>query len=101
MGILGECYAEGKGVAQDQAEALKWYRRGAEIDPTTQVQPSEVFDFRKGVGACRAELGACFDEGKGVTKDAHEALKCYKAALEVGFYEVKPAIEKLQQAMTK
>ena len=27
---LGRAYAEGKGVQQDQAEALRWYRKAAE-----------------------------------------------------------------------
>ena len=27
---LGDCYANGSGVAKDQAEALKWYHKAAD-----------------------------------------------------------------------
>ena len=98
MGILGECYEKGEGVAEDTAEAVKWYRRGAEIDPTALAEPAELFDFRNGGGACRAELGECYEKGKGVAKDLREALKWYEAALRLGFDQVKPAIERLEVA---
>jgi TPR repeat protein len=101
MGILGECYAEGKGVTKNLDEAVKWFRRGAEMDPAAHAQPNEIFAFRHGVGACRAELGACYDEGKGVARDTQEALKWYQAALDIGFHHVKAAIEKLQTASRK
>ena len=26
---IGNCYAEGKGVAKDKAEAVRWYRKAA------------------------------------------------------------------------
>ena len=50
-------YYEGKGVAQDYAEALKWLRRGA-----------NNFDAR-----ARYKLGEMYYEGKGVTKDYMQA----------------------------
>jgi hypothetical protein len=99
MGILGECYAEGRGVTKDLAEAVRWYRRGAEIDPATQAQPGEIYDFRNGGGACRAQLGECYEEGKGVAKDLHQALKWYEAAAQVGFDYVEPAIKRVKGAL--
>jgi TPR repeat protein len=99
MGVIGECFAEGNGVARDAAEAVTWYRRGAEIDPATQARPHEVFDFRNGGGACRAQLGECYEEGQGVARDLHEALKWYRAASALGFHQVEPALKRVEGAL--
>jgi hypothetical protein len=101
MGILGECSAEGQGVPQDAAEAARWYRRGAEVDPLAGVQPNELYEFRNGVAACRAELGACHEEGKGVAKDLAEALRWYQAALDLGLHAVATAIKRVQKKLKR
>jgi ankyrin repeat protein len=97
MGVLGECCAKGVGAAQDLGEAVKWYRRGAEIDPASHDHPAEIYDFRNGGGACRAQLGECYEQGQGVAKDLKQALHWYKAALQVGFHHVNPAIKRLEE----
>jgi len=38
MANLGWCYAQGRGVGQDLAEAVRWYRQGAEAGDETAVR---------------------------------------------------------------
>ena len=66
--ILGECYAEGTGVAKDAAEAVKWFRKAAE----------------QGYASSQFFLGLCYDEGTGVPKDQAEAAKWWRKAAEQG-----------------
>jgi ankyrin repeat protein len=98
MAILGDRYATGKGVAADLAEAAGWYRLGAQVKPTAQAQPNEVYDFRRGVAECRVKLGACCEDGKGVTVDCWEALKWYEGALDLGWVAAGPAVQRARRA---
>ena len=66
---LAACYARGWGVAQDQAEAVKWIRKAAD-----QGYPMAQFS-----------LGNCYDNGNGVTKNAVEAAKWMRMAADQGF----------------
>ena len=50
---LGVFYAKGLGVAQDDAEAVKWYRKAAE----------------QGVADAQYNLGSMYYDGQGVTQD--------------------------------
>ena len=65
---LGVMYAKGEGVAQDYAEAVKWFRRAAE----------------QGLAAAQNNLGASYDKGEGVAQDYAEAVKWYRRAAEQG-----------------
>ncbi len=65
---LGEMYAEGKGVAKDKAEAVKWYRRAAEQNDSY----------------AQCMLGLCYCYGEGIAKDYIEAAKWYRKAAEQG-----------------
>jgi TPR repeat protein len=65
---LAACYARGWGVAQDQAEAVKWIRKAAD-----QGYPMAQFS-----------LGNCYDNGNGVTKNAVEAAKWWRKAADQG-----------------
>ena len=58
---LGECYAEGNGVARDEAEAIRWYRLAAAA----------------GEGRANLMLGNAYRDGKGVAKDEVESYVCY------------------------
>jgi len=66
---LAACYARGWGVAQDQAEAVKWIRKAAD----------------KGYPMAQFSLGNCYDNGNGVTKNAVEAAKWMRMAADQGF----------------
>jgi S1-C subfamily serine protease len=76
---LGIAYESGDGVAQDFAEAVKWFRKSAE----------------QGNATARYNLGAKYANGQGVAKDTREALKWYRAAATLGygrgFYNVAAA----------
>ena len=55
--ILGLRYANGQGVAQDYAEAAKWYRKAAD----------------QGYASAQFLLGVMYDEGRGVAQNHVQA----------------------------
>jgi hypothetical protein len=65
---LGDLYAEGDGVPQDEAEAVLWHRRAAE-----QGQADAWFT-----------LGSMYFDGRGVAQDASEAERLYLLAAKWG-----------------
>ena len=65
---MGEFYANGDGVVQDYAEAVKWYRKAAE----------------QGYVEAQVNLAYCYYEGSGVQQDYAEAVKWYREAAEKG-----------------
>jgi TPR repeat protein len=68
---LGVCYAVGRGVRQDDAEAFRWYRRAAE----------------QGLSSAQQNLGFCYSYGRGVSPDHDEAFKWFAKAAEQGDLE--------------
>ncbi|MGH8710693.1 MAG: tetratricopeptide repeat protein, partial [Burkholderiales bacterium] len=50
---LGYMYSKGRGVAKDDAEAVKWYRKAAE----------------QGLATAQFNLGLKYERGEGVAKD--------------------------------
>jgi TonB family protein len=67
--MLGLMYAEGQGVAKDDAEAVKWYREAAE----------------QGSADGQGHLGFMYQQGRGLAKDDAEAVKWYRKAADQGF----------------
>jgi len=65
---LGLMYANGDGVQQDDAKAVKWYRKSAD----------------KGVAAAQSNLGLMYKNGLGVKQDDVEAVRWYRQAAEQG-----------------
>jgi len=65
---LGVMYDLGKGVPQDDEEAVKWYRLAAE----------------QGYAAAQNNIGFMYDEGEGVPMDDTEAVMWYRLAAEQG-----------------
>ena len=61
-------YANGQGVPQDYAEAVKWYRKAAD----------------QGDAHAQSNLGACTKKGQGVPQDYAEAVKWYRKAADQG-----------------
>ncbi|GHT88005.1 hypothetical protein AGMMS49960_18720 [Betaproteobacteria bacterium] len=66
--VLGMCYAVGRGVAQSDTEAIKWYRKAAE----------------RGQADAQLTLGVRYAKGKGVVQSNSEALRWFKAAADQG-----------------
>ena len=65
---LGLSYYTGLGVAQDYAEAVKWWRKAAE----------------QGVAYAQNNLGTCYYNGEGVAQDYAEAAYWFHKAAEQG-----------------
>ena len=65
---LGLMYDFGEGVANNFAEAARWYRKAAE----------------QGHGDAQYNIGVLYYTGKGVTKDLAEAAKWFKLAATQG-----------------
>ena len=61
-------YAVGRGVPQDEAEALQWYRRAAE----------------QGDADAQNNLGTMYAKGQGVPQDDTEAAKWFRRAADQG-----------------
>jgi TPR repeat protein len=97
---LGLCYRKGQGVAQDDREAVTWFRKAAGQDHA-QAQFFLGFCYSRGQGVqtnavevvkwwrqaagrhhpqAQYNLGVCFANGEGVKKDAAEAMKWWRLA---------------------
>lgn len=70
---LGQMYADGNGVPQDEEQAFTWYRKAADQGDVK--------------GQCN--LGLSYAEGKGVTKDYAQAVAWYRKAAEQGDAEAQ------------
>ena len=73
MYFVGQCHAAGKGVKQDKAEAVKWYRRAVEHEK--KDRPAYL---------AASALGDCYYLGDGVKQDKAEAEKWYRKAADDG-----------------
>lgn len=65
---LGTLFYEGRGVAKDLQEAVKWFRRSA----------------RQGNAQACQNLGICHQAGLGVPKDMPKAAQLFRQAVEGG-----------------
>jgi len=65
---IGERYAEGRGVAQNLAEAAEWFERAA----------------KHGLAPAQFRLGGLYEKGLGVQKNLETARRLYSAAGEAG-----------------
>ena len=101
---LAMAYGQGEGVAQDYAEAAKWFRKAAEKgDMFSQYATGNIYEQGQGVakdlaealrwyrksadqGYARAQfnVGNSYYHGLGVTRNYSEAIKWYRKAAEEG-----------------
>jgi TPR repeat protein len=101
---LGMAYNEGNGVAQDKAEAIKWFRSAADLgEANAQCQlgfnymqgdgvpldKSEAFKWwhkaaENGNSVAQYNLGLAYGDGKDMPKDLTESFKWYLKAAEQG-----------------
>ena len=108
---LGRRYADGEGVAKDQVEAVKWFRKAAEQnfaqgskqsgrllrrgtgEGVAKDEAEAVKWYRKAAEQNDAEaqynLGVCYYNGQGVAKDEAEAVKWYRKAAEQNHAEAQ------------
>jgi TPR repeat protein len=73
---LGDIYADGRGVARNYAEALKWYHRAAD----------------QGSAQAQYGIGVMYSFGFGVSKNYTEALKWYHLAADQGSAQAQNGI---------
>ena len=65
---LGVMYESGRGVPQDETEAVRWFRLAAE----------------QGFAQAQSNLGAMYETGRGVPQDETEAVRWFRLAAEQG-----------------
>jgi len=102
--VLGVMYDNGRGVKQDDAVAVKWYRKAAEQGNVEAQHNLGVMyangqgvkqDFaeagtwyrkaaEQGFAAAQNNLGVMYANGRGVKQDFAEAVKWYRKAAEQG-----------------
>jgi TPR repeat protein len=68
---LGRAYEDGGGVAQDDAQAVEWFRKSAE----------------QGNAQGENSLGVMYAQGRGVSRDREEAVRWYRKAAKIGLPE--------------
>jgi hypothetical protein len=76
---LGVMYAQGRGVPQDDAEAVRWYRKAAD----------------QGHPTAQNNLGMMYQEGHGVPRDDAEAVRWYRKAAERGHAIAQANLDRL------
>ena len=73
-------YAEGRGVHQDDTEAVQWFRQAAE----------------QGNALGQYHLGLSYAEGVGLDKDDSEAMHWLKKAAEQGFTAAQDYLQQVE-----
>ena len=105
---LGNAYANGKGVEEDEAEAVKWFELAAAVSLEQlekEITARMDFDTKKAlseaIGNAQYTLGVYYEKGWGVEKNVKEAIKWYKKAEGQEFGDAKKkaktALERLGQ----
>jgi TPR repeat protein len=80
---LGWMYEKGKGVPEDDAEAVKWYRKAAE----------------QGNAKAQYNLAVMYYDGRGVPQDYAEAVKWCRMAAEQGYAYAQVALDELKPSI--
>ncbi len=79
MNNLGSMFQNGRGVAQNDAEAIRWYRRSAEL----------------GQREAMSNLALMYANGRGVAANDAEAAHWYRKAAEAGDVQAMLAIARM------
>ena len=101
----GEKYYYGRGIPQDYAQAMTWYRKAAEQGHAgAQTNLGVCYElghnyveavkwYRVAAGheitMAQFNLGRCYDFGRGVPQDHGEAVKWYRKAAEAGYADAQ------------
>jgi TPR repeat protein len=68
MNLMGRLYQSGNGVTEDQAAAVAWFRKAADLGE------AGAFNI----------LGDCYESGRGCVQDQAEAERLHEKARELG-----------------
>jgi TPR repeat protein len=79
MNNLATMYRDGTGVAKDETEAARWFRKAADA----------------GNSRAMANLGTAYENGGGVKKDLEEAVRWYRKAADAGNDFARAALARL------
>ena len=82
---LGVMYSEGRGVPEDDTEAVNWYRKAA----------------KQGVAEAQLNLGLMYAEGLGVPQDYAMAYAWYNVAAASGAETAKETRDIIKKEMTR
>lgn len=74
---LGVCYFYGKGVSENEEEAVKWWRKAA----------------NQGLAEAQFNLARCYENGEGIQRNYAEAMKWYRKAAEQGHEDAKESLQ--------
>ena len=77
---LGDLFAAGDGVPQDEAEALRWYRMATDQGSTEAVSGIHRI-AEQGNAEAQLGLGGMYFSGRGVPEDAAEGVRWWRLAL--------------------
>ena len=114
---FGDMYYYGRGVGQDFAEAVRWYRKVAEQGHAHgQYNLGFMYYYGRGVGKDFAEavrwyrkaaeqgyaggqnnLGFMYEKGRGVGQDFAEAVRWYRKAAEQGYARARRNLKRLKR----
>ena len=75
--LVGLCFDNGYGVAQNKTKAVEWFTKAAE----------------KGINAAMYNLGYCFENGDGVARNLATALEWYTKARDAGDEDAQERID--------
>ena len=78
---LGVMYSSGKGVKQNYAEAVKWYRKAAEQSDAD----------------AQAYLGVMYSNGEGVKRNPSKAKEWFRKACENGYQKACDVLRELEK----
>jgi len=79
---IGDLYLNGRGVAQDFAQAMTWYRKAAD----------------QGNAVAQYNVGSLYERGQGVPPDVPQALVWYRKAADQGETDAVEAVKRLSSS---
>ncbi len=85
MFLLGSCLMEGWGIAQDDIQAVAWFRKSAE----------------RGFADAQCNLGWMYANSRGVTQNDEQAVAWYTKAAEQGHADAVEALSRLKKRLMR
>ena len=114
--LMGICYEKGIGCGLDKSKAIKTFEMAAELHfPLAMHCLGEMYEdenpkesvalYMRGAAlgdpGCLAQLGDCYEYGKGVDLNLDEAIACYRRCIELGFDAVSEAIKRIESSQSR
>ena len=84
QGLLGEMYLHGRGVAQDDKQAVAWTRKAAE----------------QGEAIAQYNLGVMYSDGSGVAQDYKQSYAWFSSAAANGYSDAVKARDIMAKRLT-